>query len=112
MICFPLILRSCLSSISNLLQIWKNPQLWAGFLKCVVQTKPQSFSVLLQVGFICLILELYFSLFFTLIESYLDFYQLPAAQLENALNRNHILKEPVREHANQPSIRSTLPRFA
>ncbi|KMZ75469.1 putative Symplekin [Zostera marina] len=82
---FPALVDFVMEILSRLVnkQIWKNPQLWAGFLKCVVQTKPQSFSVLLQ---------------------------LPAAQLENALNRNHILKEPVREHANQPSIRSTLPR--
>ncbi|XP_020578838.1 uncharacterized protein LOC110023662 isoform X2 [Phalaenopsis equestris] len=64
-------------------QIWKYPKLWVGFLKFAVQTKPQSFNVLLQ---------------------------LPAAQLEIALNKNPVLKSPLKEHANQPNIRSTLPR--
>ncbi|KAG1339102.1 putative symplekin [Cocos nucifera] len=58
--------------------IWKYPKLWVGFLKCAIQTKPQSFSVLLQ--------------------------------LENALIRNPMLRAPLAEHANQPNIRSTLPR--
>ncbi|KAF3331748.1 symplekin isoform X1 [Carex littledalei] len=64
-------------------QIWKYPKLWVGFLKCAIQTKPQSFSVLLQ---------------------------LPAPQLENALSKNPILKAPLVEHASQPQIRSALPR--
>ncbi|KAJ1699001.1 hypothetical protein LUZ63_007513 [Rhynchospora breviuscula] len=64
-------------------QIWKYPKLWVGFVKCAIQTKPQSFGVLLQ---------------------------LPAPQLENALSKNPILKAPLIEHASQPHIRSTLPR--
>ncbi|GFY82372.1 HEAT repeat-containing protein [Actinidia rufa] len=63
--------------------IWKHPKLWVGFLKCALLTKPQSFSVLLQ---------------------------LPPAQLENALNRTAALKTPLIAHANQPNIRSSLPR--
>ncbi|CAK9133851.1 unnamed protein product [Ilex paraguariensis] len=64
-------------------QIWKYPKLWVGFLKCAQLTKPQSFGVLLQ---------------------------LPPAQLENALNRTPALKSPLIAHANQPNIRSSLPR--
>ncbi|KAJ8476753.1 hypothetical protein OPV22_020480 [Ensete ventricosum] len=64
-------------------QIWKYPKLWVGFLKCAIQTMPQSFSVLLQ---------------------------LPAAQLENALNKHPVLRPPLVEHASQPNIRSSLPR--
>ncbi|THG11626.1 hypothetical protein TEA_000451 [Camellia sinensis var. sinensis] len=64
-------------------QIWKYPKLWVGFLKCALLTKPQSFSVLLQ---------------------------LPPAQLENALNRTAALKAPLIAHASQPNIRSSLPR--
>ncbi|KAL0347437.1 UNVERIFIED_CONTAM: Symplekin [Sesamum calycinum] len=36
--------------------------------------------------------------------------QLPTAQLENALNRTPALKAPLVAHANQPHIRSSLPR--
>ncbi|KAF8680719.1 hypothetical protein HU200_045560 [Digitaria exilis] len=64
-------------------QIWKYPKLWVGFLKCAILTKPQSYGVLLQ---------------------------LPAPQLENALNKNPTLKAPLVEHAEQPNVRSTLPR--
>lgn len=35
--------------IWDFLQIWKYPKLWVGFLKCAIQMKPQSFTVLLQV---------------------------------------------------------------
>lgn len=38
------------------------------------------------------------------------FFQLPAPQLENALSKNPTLKAPLAEHAEQPNIRSTLPR--
>ncbi|XP_031475162.1 uncharacterized protein LOC116247253 isoform X1 [Nymphaea colorata] len=64
-------------------QIWKFPKLWVGFLKCALQTQPQSFGVLLQ---------------------------LPAAQLENALNRSPPLRVPLVAHASQPNICSSLPR--
>lgn len=82
---FPGLVDFVMEILSRLVskQIWKYPKLWVGFLKCAVQTKPQSFNVLLQ---------------------------LPAAQLENALNKNPVLKPPLMEHANQPNIRSTLPR--
>ncbi|KAA3464831.1 Symplekin [Gossypium australe] len=64
-------------------QIWKYPKLWVGFLKCALLTKPQSFSVLLQ---------------------------LPPPQLENALNRTAALKAPLVAHASQQNIRNSLPR--
>uniref|UniRef100_A0A1D1XLC0 Symplekin n=1 Tax=Anthurium amnicola TaxID=1678845 RepID=A0A1D1XLC0_9ARAE len=82
---FPALVDFAMEILSRLVnkQIWKYPKLWVGFLKCALQTKPQSFNVLLQ---------------------------LPAAQLENALNRNPVLKNPLIEHANQPNVRSTLPR--
>ncbi|KAL0926265.1 hypothetical protein M5K25_002481 [Dendrobium thyrsiflorum] len=82
---FPGLVDFVMEILSRLVskQIWKYPKLWVGFLKCALQTKPQSFNVLLQ---------------------------LPAAQLENALSKNPVLKSPLMEHANQPNIRSTLPR--
>ncbi|XP_077217666.1 HEAT repeat-containing protein isoform X2 [Tasmannia lanceolata] len=82
---FPALVDFIMEILSRLVskQIWKYPKLWVGFLKCTLQTKPQSFNVLLQ---------------------------LPAAQLENALNRNPTLKPPLIDHANQPNIRSSLPR--
>lgn len=39
-------------------------------------------------------------------------FQLPAPQLENALSKNPTLKAPLAEHAEQPNIRSTLPRYS
>ncbi|KAF8394916.1 hypothetical protein HHK36_018855 [Tetracentron sinense] len=82
---FPALVDFIMEILSRLVskQIWKYPKLWVGFLKCALLTKPQSFNVLLQ---------------------------LPAAQLENALNRTAPLKGPLIAHANQPSIRSSLPR--
>lgn len=38
-------------------------------------------------------------------------YQLPAAQLENALHRSPALKAPLIAHASETNIRSSLPRF-
>lgn len=32
-------------------QVWKQPKVWQGFVKCCQMTKPQSFSVLLQLPF-------------------------------------------------------------
>ncbi|KAG0626679.1 hypothetical protein M758_2G143300 [Ceratodon purpureus] len=64
-------------------QIWKLPKLWMGFLKCAHQTMPKSFHVLLQ---------------------------LPTAQLEDALKGFPSLKEPLAAHADQPSVRPTVPR--
>ncbi|BAF22648.1 uncharacterized protein [Oryza sativa Japonica Group] len=82
---FPALVDFVMDIMSRLVskQIWKYPKLWVGFLKCAILTKPQSYGVLLQ---------------------------LPAPQLENALNKNPVLKAPLVEHANQPNVRSTLPR--
>ncbi|KAK3128120.1 hypothetical protein QOZ80_7AG0582840 [Eleusine coracana subsp. coracana] len=82
---FPALVDFVMDIMSRLVckQIWKYPKLWVGFLKCAILTKPQSYGVLLQ---------------------------LPAPQLENALTKNPILKAPLVEHANQPNVRSTLPR--
>lgn len=82
---FPALVDFIMEILSRLVskQIWKYPKLWVGFLKCAQLTKPQSFSVLLQ---------------------------LPPAQLENALNRIAALKAPLISHANQPHVRSLLPR--
>ncbi|KAA8517805.1 hypothetical protein F0562_015279 [Nyssa sinensis] len=82
---FPSLVDFIMEILSRLVskQIWKYPKLWVGFLKCALLTKPQSFSVLLQ---------------------------LPPAQLENALNRTPGLKDPLIAHANQQNIRSSLPR--
>lgn len=105
------------------IQIWKYPKLWVGFLKCAIQTKPQSFSVLLQVGiFLFLFLFVYacsVRLTYDFFHYYMSIFwinflnlsfQLPAPQLENALSKNPILKAPLGEHASQPQIRSALPR--
>lgn len=82
---FPALVDFVMEIMSRLVskQIWKYPKLWVGFLKCAILTKPQSYGVLLQ---------------------------LPAPQLENALNKNPVLKAPLVEHASQPNVRSTLPR--
>ncbi|CAL1399353.1 unnamed protein product [Linum trigynum] len=82
---FPALVEFIMEILSRLVnkQIWKYPKLWVGFLKCALLTKPQSFSVLLQ---------------------------LPPPQLENALNRTAALRAPLVAHASQPNIKSTLPR--
>ncbi|CAN1303626.1 SYMPK [Linum perenne] len=82
---FPALVEFIMEILSRLVskQIWKYPKLWVGFLKCALLTKPQSFSVLLQ---------------------------LPPPQLENALNRTGALRAPLVAHASQPHIKSTLPR--
>ncbi|GAB4857346.1 hypothetical protein Ancab_015254 [Ancistrocladus abbreviatus] len=82
---FPTLVEFIMGILSRLVskQIWKYPKLWVGFLKCALLTQPHSFSVLLQ---------------------------LPAAQLENALTKTSALKPPLVAYANQPNVRSTLPR--
>lgn len=82
---FPALVDFIMEILSRLVnkQIWKYPKLWVGFLKCAQLTQPHSFNVLLQ---------------------------LPAAQLEGALNKIPALKAPLAAHANQSSAKSTLPR--
>ena len=38
----------CEPSLPLAVQVWKYPKVWEGFVKCCQRTKPQSFSVLLQ----------------------------------------------------------------
>ncbi|KAI4339782.1 hypothetical protein MLD38_024686 [Melastoma candidum] len=62
-------------------QVWKMPKLWAGFLKCISQTQPHSFQVLLQ---------------------------LPPPQLESSLNKYPSLRVPLAAFASQPSVKASL----
>ncbi|KAJ3592170.1 hypothetical protein NHX12_007298 [Muraenolepis orangiensis] len=52
-------------------QVWKHPKVWEGFVKCCQRTKPQSFSVLLQ---------------------------LPATQLTSVFDRCPELRDPLLQH--------------
>ncbi|XP_024011514.1 uncharacterized protein LOC18017266 isoform X2 [Eutrema salsugineum] len=82
---FPALSDFILEILSRLVskQIWKDPKLWVGFLKCAQSTQPQSYKVLLQ---------------------------LPPPQLGNALTKISALRAPLTAHASQPEIRSSLPR--
>ncbi|GAB4852463.1 hypothetical protein Ancab_016657 [Ancistrocladus abbreviatus] len=82
---YPTLVDFVMEILSKLVakQIWKMPKLWVGFLKCVSQTQPHSFRVLLQ---------------------------LPAPQLESALNKHANLRGPLAAFASQSNIRASLPR--
>lgn len=82
---FPSLVDFVMEILSKLVsrQVWKMPKLWVGFLKCVSQTRPHSFQVLLQ---------------------------LPPPQLESALNKHANLRGPLATYANQPSTKTSLPR--
>ncbi|XP_050893645.1 uncharacterized protein LOC127100478 isoform X2 [Lathyrus oleraceus] len=82
---FPTLVDFIMGILARLVkkQIWKQPKLWVGFVKCLQLTKPQSFGVLLQ---------------------------LPPPQLEAALNKVPALKAPLIAHASQPDVQSSLPR--
>ncbi|KAG5541931.1 hypothetical protein RHGRI_021681 [Rhododendron griersonianum] len=82
---FPSLVDFVMEILSKLVskQIWRMPKLWVGFLKCVSQTQPHSFHVLLQ---------------------------LPPQQLESALNKYASLRGSLAAYARQPSIRTSLPR--
>ncbi|GLT60543.1 hypothetical protein SLA2020_333050 [Shorea laevis] len=82
---FPTLVDFVMELLSKLVskQVWRMPKLWVGFLKCVAQTQPHSFPVLLK---------------------------LPAPQLENALNKYFNLRGPLAAYANQASTRASLPR--
>ncbi|OIV96622.1 hypothetical protein TanjilG_28479 [Lupinus angustifolius] len=82
---FPTMVDFVMEILSKLVtkQVWRMPKLWAGFLKCVYQTQPHSFHVLLQ---------------------------LPPPQLESALNKHAYLRGPLASYANQPTVKSSLPR--
>ncbi|XP_030455092.2 uncharacterized protein LOC115676348 [Syzygium oleosum] len=82
---FPALVDFVMEILSKLVskQVWKMPKLWVGFLKCVSQTQPHSFGVLLQ---------------------------LPPPQLESSLTKYANLREPLAAFASQPNIRASLPR--
>ncbi|KAL9143939.1 hypothetical protein ABFS82_14G266900 [Erythranthe guttata] len=64
-------------------QVWRMPKLWVGFLKCISQTQPHSFHVLLQ---------------------------LPSSPLESALNKYPNLRGPLTAFVNQSNSKTSLPR--
>ncbi|KAL2340050.1 hypothetical protein Fmac_007990 [Flemingia macrophylla] len=82
---FPALVDFVMEILSKLVtkQVWRMPKLWVGFLKCVYQTQPRSFHVLLQ---------------------------LPPQQLESALNRHANLRGPLTSYASQPTVKSSLSR--
>ncbi|CAH9076996.1 unnamed protein product [Cuscuta epithymum] len=82
---FPTLVDVVMELLSKLVsrQVWKMPKLWVGFLKCVSQTQPHSFRVLLQ---------------------------LPPTPLESALNKHASLRGPLSAYANQSNIKNSLPR--
>ncbi|XP_071714228.1 uncharacterized protein [Rutidosis leptorrhynchoides] len=82
---FPKLVDFVMEILSKLVskQVWRMPKLWVGFLKCISQTQPHSFRVLLQ---------------------------LPSPQLEGALNKYGSLRGPLASYATQPSIKASLPR--
>ncbi|MFS7913248.1 putative symplekin [Helianthus anomalus] len=83
-------------------QVWRMPKLWVGFLKCISQTQPHSFRVLLQVCSVPIIA--------TVFKRAVVSQALPSPQLEGALNKYGSLRGPLAAYANQPSIKATLPR--
>ncbi|KVH98820.1 hypothetical protein Ccrd_022950, partial [Cynara cardunculus var. scolymus] len=82
---FPKLVDFVMEILSKLVskQVWRMPKLWVGFLKCISETRPHSFHVLLQ---------------------------LPSPQLEGALNKYGSLRVPLAAYANQPNIKASLPR--
>ncbi|XP_022772986.1 uncharacterized protein LOC111315495 isoform X4 [Durio zibethinus] len=52
---FPTLVDFVMEMLSKLVskQVWRMPKLWVGFLKCVAQTQPHSFPVLLQINTCC-----------------------------------------------------------
>ncbi|XP_021283612.1 uncharacterized protein LOC110416100 isoform X2 [Herrania umbratica] len=82
---FPTLVDFVMEILSKLVnkQVWRMPKLWVGFLKCVAQTQPHSFPVLLQ---------------------------LPPPQLESALNKYGSLRSSLAAYASQPTTKGSLPR--
>ncbi|KAH7524822.1 hypothetical protein FEM48_Zijuj06G0159900 [Ziziphus jujuba var. spinosa] len=82
---FPSLVDFVMEILSKLVrkQVWRLPKLWVGFLKCVSQTQPHSFNVLLQ---------------------------LPPPQLESAVGKHPNLKVALANFASQPSVKASLPR--
>ncbi|KAK6938037.1 Symplekin C-terminal, partial [Dillenia turbinata] len=84
---FPTLVDFVMEILSKLVrkQVWTMPKLWVGFLKCVSQTQPHSFHVLLQ---------------------------LPPPQLESVLNKYSNLRGPLAAFASQLAVRNSLPGYA
>ncbi|KAG2297743.1 hypothetical protein Bca52824_044412 [Brassica carinata] len=84
---FPTLVDVVMEILSKLVnrQIWRLPKLWPGFLKCVSQTQPHSFPVLLE---------------------------LPMPQLESIMKKFPDLKPSLTAYANQPTIRASLSNSA
>ncbi|GAA0142537.1 kinase [Lithospermum erythrorhizon] len=82
---FPTLVDVIMEILSKLInrQVWRMPKLWVGFLKCVSQTQPHSFPVLLQ---------------------------LPPPQLESSLNKYPHLRSTLVSFANQPNVKNDLAR--
>uniref|UniRef100_A0A8C5E4W0 Symplekin n=1 Tax=Gouania willdenowi TaxID=441366 RepID=A0A8C5E4W0_GOUWI len=70
---YPRLIGFVMNILSRLIlkQVWKYPKVWEGFVKCCQRTRPQSYSVLLQ---------------------------LPAAQLTSVFERCPELREPLFHH--------------
>ncbi|XP_042062970.1 symplekin-like isoform X3 [Salvia splendens] len=82
---FPSLVDFVMDILSKLVnrQVWRMPKQWVGFLKCISQTQPHSFKVLLQ---------------------------LPSPQLESALSKYPNLRGPLAAYTNQSSIKTSVPR--
>uniref|UniRef100_A0A1A7XW59 Symplekin n=1 Tax=Iconisemion striatum TaxID=60296 RepID=A0A1A7XW59_9TELE len=72
---YPRLVLFVMNILSRLIvkQVWKYPKVWEGFVKCCQRTKPQSFSVLLQ---------------------------LPAAQLASVFERCPEMRAPLLQHVH------------
>ncbi|KAM0945849.1 putative armadillo-like helical, symplekin, symplekin/Pta1 [Dioscorea sansibarensis] len=82
---FPNLVDFVMGILSKLVgrQVWKMPKLWPGFMKCLSQTPPHSYNVLLQ---------------------------LPTPQLEVCLNRYGNIRGHLTAYVNQQNIGASLPR--
>nr|XP_046259293.1 symplekin [Scatophagus argus] len=72
---YPRLVGFVMNILSRLIvkQVWKYPKVWEGFVKCCQRTKPQSYSVLLQ---------------------------LPPAQLTSVFERCPEMREPLLQHVH------------
>ncbi|KAL5463371.1 hypothetical protein EMCRGX_G032264, partial [Ephydatia muelleri] len=84
---YPRLLNFVMTILNKLItkQVWKEPKVWQGFIKCCEVTKPQSFPVLLQ---------------------------LPTQQLKNILETSSVLNEALRNYLKElsPSQLIGMPR--
>ncbi|XP_066281930.1 symplekin-like [Branchiostoma lanceolatum] len=84
---YPRLLGFVMNILQRLIikQVWKQPKVWEGFIKCCQRTKPQSFQVLLQ---------------------------LPPPQLKNVFEKCPDLRAPLLEQINNftPHQRAHIPR--